>query len=273
MKERAELFGDQGSIYGIVSEPDISSPARRPALVLLNAGLMHHIGPFRLYVLMARALSKLGFTVLRFDLSGKGDSPTRAKNMSYRDSVRADVTDALDFLESSRGIHEFVLLGLCSGADDAFDSARRDSRVTGVALLDGYAYRTAGFYLRHYLPRLLRPSKWAGFLLRLVKRSVMRSSDSGLDDDVFGMAFPPKEEFENGLQDLLERKAAVLIVHSAGWFEYYNYADQFRDAFPKTAAHPAIRTHYFEKADHTYTIGSDRKALVELVCDWADTSF
>ena len=271
MNERAGFFGKDRSIFGIVTEAEGNDQsADKPAILLLNAGLMHHIGPFRMYVQMARALARLGFPVLRFDLSSKGDSPPRPGRLSYRESVRADVIEAMDFLGQSRGVQSFVLLGLCSGASDAFECAVDDARVSGLVLLDGYAYRTAGFYRRHYLPRLLNAAKWPAFAARLVKR--LAGTPGGGEasrEDFYGMAFPGREVFRAGLEKMLARGAAVLIVHTGGWFEYYNDANQFREAFPDLARHPGMAVHYFGKADHTYTIASDRKALIELICNWA----
>ena len=275
MKERAELLGPHRGLLGIVTEPDgPDDGAARPAIVLLNAGLMHRIGPFRLYVLLARALAKAGFTVLRLDLSSKGDSPPRPGARSYRESVRADLADAFEHLQRTRGLSRFVLLGLCSGADDAFRNGVDDARVAGIALLDGYAYRTPKFWLRHYGPRLLRPAKWLGFLARLLlpRRDAAGAGGEPVED-VYGMAFPPREEFAQGLRKMLARKAAVLVVHTAGWYGYYNYAEQFRDAFPEIAADPAVTVCYFGRADHTYTLAADRRQLIELVCDWAGRNF
>lgn len=275
MKERAELLGQHRGLLGIVTEPDgANDGAARPAIILLNAGLMHRIGPFRLYVLLARALAKLGFTVLRLDLSSKGDSPPRPGTRSYRESVRADLADTFDYLQRTRGISRFVLLGLCSGADDAFRNGVGDPRVAGIALLDGYAYRTPKFWLRHYGPRLLSPAKWFGFLARLL---LPRKKSAGVGgepvEDIYGMAFPPREEFAQGLRNLLARDAAVLVVHTSGWYGYYNYAEQFRDAFPDIAANAAVTVCYFDRADHTYALAADRRKLIDLVCDWAGRNF
>ena len=59
--------------FGLVSLP----PGGRSsvAVVLLNAGLIHRSGPFRLYTRLARKLAKSGYIVLRFDLPGIGDAP------------------------------------------------------------------------------------------------------------------------------------------------------------------------------------------------------
>ena len=77
MTEKALLFGEGKSLVGIVTLPAESSPVDRPGIVILNAGVLHRVGPNRVHVQMARALAELGFTVLRFDLSSIGDSRAR----------------------------------------------------------------------------------------------------------------------------------------------------------------------------------------------------
>ena len=56
MSERALSFGPGRGLAGVLAEP--SAPvAGRPAFLLLNAGLLPHTGPSRLYVRLARALA------------------------------------------------------------------------------------------------------------------------------------------------------------------------------------------------------------------------
>ena len=69
-------FGDRGQLFGILSEPRERSTARgRLGVILLNTGADYHIVPSRLYVSIADRWANVGYTVLRFDLSGLGDSP------------------------------------------------------------------------------------------------------------------------------------------------------------------------------------------------------
>ena len=73
MKEHAIVFGREATSVGIVTEPAAkhTSPSL-PAVVILNSGVIHRVGPNRIYVALARDLAALGFPVLRFDLSGIG---------------------------------------------------------------------------------------------------------------------------------------------------------------------------------------------------------
>ena len=155
MKEKIVRFGKEGCCSGVMTEPNQKAQNNElPAVLLWNAGLLHRVGPYRLYVDLARKFADMGFLVLRFDLSGKGDSEARRENVSERERSTSDIKDAMDLLSKKNGVCKFVLLGLCSGADDAFPVGVQDSRVAGLVLLDGYGYRTLGYYLHHYGPRL-----------------------------------------------------------------------------------------------------------------------
>ena len=73
--ERSVRLGRLG-LFGIVSEP--LQPTDRPTVVFLNAGLIHHVGPARLWVTLGRELASVGIPTLRLDLSGLGESPVQA---------------------------------------------------------------------------------------------------------------------------------------------------------------------------------------------------
>jgi alpha-beta hydrolase superfamily lysophospholipase len=95
----------------------------RPAIVFFNAGAVHHVGPNRVYVTLARHLSAAGFPCFRFDLEGIGDSVLRTpgrENHPYPDTATADARAALDHLRQRFGYTRFIALGLCSGAHTSF---------------------------------------------------------------------------------------------------------------------------------------------------------
>src|SRR5262249_24278052 len=92
----------------------------------------HHVGPHRLYVKMARSLVAIGFVVLRFDLSGFGDSTVRADNLPFEKSAVSETQEAMDMLSATRGTEHFLLSGICSGALIALTTAYCDPRVVGV---------------------------------------------------------------------------------------------------------------------------------------------
>ena len=118
--ETAVHFGSERHLFGVLTTSDHN--AVRPAILMFNAGSVHHVGPNRIYVALARHLSAAGFDCLRFDLESLGDSVNRTpgrENYPYPASATADAGAALEFLKS-RGYQRIVAMGLCSGAHTTF---------------------------------------------------------------------------------------------------------------------------------------------------------
>ena len=137
LNEEAVVFGEAENLVGVVSEPtDGKAHGDVPAFVLLNAGLVHRVGPNRFYVTLARELARAGHVTLRFDFSGVGDSGPIGNSLPFEENSVKDTKDALDFLATTRGIERFILFGLCSGAMISFDTASCDPRIVGIAMIN-----------------------------------------------------------------------------------------------------------------------------------------
>ena len=142
--ERAFRFGRAEHLVGVAGLPPAAGAV---GVIVLNAGLMHRVGPFRLHVELARRLNALGYPTLRFDLSALGDSGASAEAASREQQISADVADATALLGRQSGCTRFVLVGLCRGAQSAHAGASTEATVAGAIFLDGYIYRTAGWPL------------------------------------------------------------------------------------------------------------------------------
>ncbi len=116
--ERPVFFGEDETLFGIVTAPE-SEETRRRAVILLNAGATYHVGSSRMYVSLARRWAQRGYYVLRMDLSGLGESRTRAgrdDNDVFPPDAVEDIRAAIDFMSRRFGAREVTLSGLCSGA-------------------------------------------------------------------------------------------------------------------------------------------------------------
>ena len=200
MSEKTVQFGAFKTLVGVISEPQ--APAGRgPAVILSNAGLIHRIGPNRIYVKLARLLAQQGFIVLRFDLSGVGDSLPRPDLMPVEQFTIADVTQAMDYLAQAYGSQRFVLMGHCAGAYHSFRTAAQDARVAGVVMInpdggeaDWVDYdrkrKLARYYENYYGKKvLLDPQRWKRFfngqisyrdVLKNILKNVLWNRISGL---------------------------------------------------------------------------------------------
>ncbi len=281
MKERAFVVGETPALVAVLTEPpDDSATADRPACILLNAGLVHRVGPNRLYVRLARALAAAGYRTLRLDLSGRGDSDVRRDGLSFMDGTVREVSSVMDHLEKM-GSRQFILLGICSGGIGALHTGIVDSRVAGCVAIDGPAYPTRGYYLRYYGRRLWNPETWRNTLSgknaigRLLRggqsRSAGNASLTANAEDEFGNLYgdtkmPSRSEAAETLKRVVARGTRLLFIFSGSW-KIYNYRRQFADAFP-FVDQGGVRVEYFPSSDHTFARLYNQKRFVDTICGW-----
>ncbi len=160
MKETALNFGQGGSLVGILTRPDEVQQGDL-AVIFLNAGILHRVGPNRIHVRLARHLADRGVTSLRMDLPGVGDSGMLGTGLSLAEEGRQGIHAAMDLLQRQEVASRFVVFGLCSGADAAFQIACLEPRVVGIALVDPTRlFATWQSWARKILRGALRPAAW-----------------------------------------------------------------------------------------------------------------
>jgi dienelactone hydrolase len=265
MRERAYRFGRSQHLMGIAGLPDETTG--KTGVIVLNAGLVYRIGPFRLHVDLTRHLNARGYPTLRMDLSTIGDSSATDEAQSREQQVRADLSDAMALLGEQSGCTRFVLIGLCSGAANAHLAAGSDERVAGAVFLDGYAYRTLGFKLRYYLPRLLQPARVGRFLARRIHKSKSKPQQSAAAG--FAVEFPSRQQAREDIMGMLDRGLKLNYIYSGGASGYFNHRRQFRECFGRAVGtHPGVEVNLFEETDHTYILAGDRTRLLETIGTW-----
>ena len=300
VREEPFYFGDGGHLFGILTEPDTASARRGgPALVFLNVGANHRVGPNRMYVSLARDLAALGYLGFRFDVAGLGDSASPdgvlENTLFSKGSVR-DVEAAVTFLTLVRDVQRVVVVGLCSGAYLGFHAASTDPRVAGQILINPLTFEwkegdslepsTRRDYksTRYYLRALLNPKVWAQALRGGV--------------DVRGVAGVLRERF-------VERACAALEEVTARWrgrpvprtevartfgamsdrgvesFLVFSSTDGGLDMIEKHLGHGAgkmrgrsnVRLAIIEGADHTFTLARSRHELYNLISRFLGEAF
>jgi pimeloyl-ACP methyl ester carboxylesterase len=280
MTETAHLLGQGGAPIGILARPE--GPSRSDvAVIFLNSGLLHRIGPFRLYVELSRQLARQGVVSLRLDQSGKGDSDRR-KGLSFAESIDKDFEDASAFLRSTVGARRFVLIGLCSGADDGLYLASKHSEVAGAVLLEPYAARTPKYYIRHYAPRVLQLRLWVIWAMRIARLLQSRAASVGRKrspadrqtDMRMLREFPGRVEMRRRFQAAVDRGAKLLCVFTEGSRSYYNYRGQLVEGLQLSGGGGDLITELYRPwAKHTYPLVSHRQDLIEHVCRWLGREF
>jgi len=273
MKETAASFGRNGHLIGIESEPEAPRDGR-PHVLILNSGLLHKVGPFRLSVDLARRLAASGYRVLRFDLSGLGDSKLRVAAGEDEDRPVADAREAMDFLSQRyshlSGSRRFVLMGLCSGSDNSHRTAVADERVVGGVHLDGYGFRTPAYHAHHYARRLLSPTFYRR---RFSSPGEDHTPAPGGPINANARKFPPIEQVTREFEALMRRDVRLLYVYTRGVDRYVNYKSQLRDSFPSVDFGDRLELDLYPLAEHTYPLVRGRARVVSRVVDWMNREF
>ncbi len=270
--EAAFSIGNEKPLIAITTvAPRRRAEAGQPWIVLLNAGIIHRIGPNRLYVQLARRLASRGHAVLRFDLAGIGDSEPPTQVLSSWDSALADIRQVLDWLQQTRGAERFVLVGLCSGADQAIGYAGSDPRVCGAVLLDPSIPRTAGQRRRETMRKLLRRRSIASLIAvfgRAARRTLPAPRAAAMSigvDDPRARAY-----LEAAYRSAVEHAVALYVVCTNDRPFLVNYREQLLDAFPRVGFGESLRLDFDSKADHTFEDEACRARLIDEVADWCD---
>ncbi len=267
MRESAVTFGPQGGLVGVITEPPEGTAAARRAVIVSNIGMHHRVGPYRIWVELARALAACGLTVLRFDLSGMGDSAQRSDANTPTDRADRDMDDAMTMLTERLGISEFILIGLCSGVDSTHSAAVRSARVVGAAFIDGYSYPTTGFHVRHYLVRPLQLGRWISYVKRrmMAKEIALATSDTPA---VFVRQYPTAEQFRSDVRAMATRGTRLLFVYSGTWSGTFNSPRQLFETLGPGLTPAQVEVQTLFAADHVFTSVARRADLIRRLARW-----
>ncbi len=293
LKEQAVTFGAAAPLVGILTSPVASvSTGKAPEIgvLLLNAGLLHRIGPSRLYVKLARFLARDGFHVLRFDFSGIGDSGRRRDTLPFEKSSNQEVSEAMDHMAEQTGLKRFLLIGLCSGALVSFCAAGQDPRVVGVVCINapGFSHIIPDSVVaqvskrqasRYYLQvALSNPASW----LKILRRRVdYLSIGRALWNATFGRlqrskssastAAPDSVAATHGMQTQLEnfkqRGVRSLLLFSEGdWGLDYLHCELGKSV--KQLEQFGAQLEVVTSADHIFTLRQNQRELMNRIRTW-----
>jgi len=271
LTEETLQFGEGGRLSGILTRPGVPvrDPPELPVFVFFNAGLLHRVGPHRLYVHLARDLSRMGFSSLRVDLAGKGDSPPRP-GLTNQQSAAADYDEILRVLESRLAPGPLVLAGLCSGADNAIRLAPKDSRVVGLVLLDPVCSPDDGFSARAFVSKYTNTARYVAWLKRRFEAPTTQPArNEGEIDPLTLRDAPTLEQLRSAFECIRERDGRVLSVFTLYALQYYNQAGQLGRVLGVDGYQQFCTELFWPQAEHTYTLDLHRRRLVEVIRTWA----
>jgi pimeloyl-ACP methyl ester carboxylesterase len=278
-RERAVRFGTSASLVGILTEAAAGvADGERPAAIFLNSGILHRVGSCRLHVRLARELSAAGFHTLRFDYSGIGDSEPRRDSLPFEESAVIETREAMDYLSKAKGAKRYLLIGLCSGADMAHETAVADERVAGMVLLDAWAYKTLAYQIRRFGPKLLDLGAWRHSIA--VRCRPWRGTDgtkrAGPPDSeaveyevpTYVREFPPRDRVANDLRGFVARGMELYYIWTGGLQEY-NHRGQHEKTFRDVRFGKLLREEWLSDADHIVTGLRHQDYLAEHIVRWA----
>ncbi len=267
MNEEVFRFGENDLGFGIVALPE--ELERAPLIIIFNAGLIHREGPYRLNTLLCRAMAGIGYIAVRLDLSGKGDSPAR-EGLSNRESVSLDWKYIKQKLTMQFGERKIILIGLCSGADNAIKIAAEDKLVQGLVLLDAVSPKDKDFARRELMNKLGNIHKWINLPFTIVKRI---GQSLGVKRDVYEQMAsmrdePTIQDVENCFQHMAACNGRVLAVFTSQAIPCYNQQGQFVRALNISGLERCCEEIYWPQAEHLYPVQIHRDQLVRDVSAW-----
>jgi pimeloyl-ACP methyl ester carboxylesterase len=281
VKEEAVQFGGRKSLAGIVTSAPHENEDK-PGVILLNPGIVHRVGPGRIYVKIARALAAQGFTVLRFDFSGIGDSSVRLDNLPFEESSVDETCAAMTFLQRTRDINRFILLGGCSGAAVSLETARSDRRVVGAILINFPAreddeeqsiYRNDGHYYWNFALSSL--TSWRKLVTgRSNYAKIGRALAQGIKRKLMNRKKPPPSDqrFQAMLREAAECGVHLTFICSKGDPRLRDLNEAGGRELKRLCAHGKVERDVIPRSDHTFSSLHDQERLIGAVLKRTSTA-
>lgn len=290
---------DGARLFGMLAAPEASQGgvlARGgPAVLLLNAGSVHHIGPGRLWVRLARRWAARGLTVLRLDLAGLGDSPAtdREDNTFYPPQALDDIRAAVTWLRRDAGAGEVHLLGLCSGAYHAYRAAAAGLPVASAVMVNPLTFHwRSGTQLtvdlvdsdvirmtRRYRATLAQARTWQRLLrgeldLSMIVRALGLRLRNGLQRQLRALSRRLRvagddDDVATGLARAADAGVRLRFVFAAGEPGLELLHAETGNALAPLLDTGRVVLETVADADHTFTRLDARDRLVALLDRWA----
>lgn len=278
------INGPQGQLLGILSTPT-GANASATGVVIVVGGAQYRVGSHRQFVHLARHLAGAGHAVLRFDLSGMGDSPGIPQPF---EAVHEDVQAAIRALQQhAPGVERVVLWGLCDGASAALLYLQQEAHaeetpasVAGVVMLNPWVRSEASLakaQVKHYYrQRLLDPAFWRKLLGGGIGRRALSDlwgnlrrmrhrTSTAKPTSTAPLTF--QQRMAAGLSSL-QGAALVLLSErdlTAQEFQEYTRSDP---VWQQLLAHPRLEQHTLPGADHTCSTPGASALVEQLTLQW-----
>ena len=250
---------------------------------------------------MARQLGVAGFRTLRIDLNGLGDSvganPAQ-ENDSYAATAFRDIDLALKYCKQQLGAGRIVLVGLCSGAYNAFQAA---AQLSNPILVESVLINPLTFFWKegmtietsptrqiiswhYYLTALLQPKKWLGLITgnshlgvagavkrlaqrpRLFNKSPATSAlPSYSSNAATTYAHPQTEDLPRDLDRAIASGRNLSLFCSSGDPGHFILMLQAKRKAKQLCRAGRLNVFFVQNADHTFSNDRARSAITQCV--------
>jgi pimeloyl-ACP methyl ester carboxylesterase len=288
--ERLVMIGPN-RLAGVLSSAThtVSAQPETPALLIASTAANPRTADGRFAVRLAREVADLGFTTLRVDVNGIGDSgkeaPDDQSGIPYSDSVIEDLMAAASWL-AAQGHREVIAFGVCSGAYAALHAAARTTSLAGVVAINparfiwprgmtlAEAEKQQTNSAKGYLASVRNGRKWRRLVrerrdLRPVLKALRRLVIARLRSPAMQIAqrfgWQPCARSAQGLMYELERRGVrtslVYGEFDPGIDELARHFGPARRAFRKWRH---VRVQTIRELDHSLYSASGTRAVIDL---------
>lgn len=270
-RETAVVFGcGDDMLVGVLSVP----PAPCETAVLIGVGgPQYRVGSHRQFVSLARFLASEGYSVLRFDYRGMGDSTGEMRSFEHTsDDFGAAIESLLLHVPQARQV---VLWGLCDGASAALlhYDRRPDPRIAGLCLVNPWVRSDTSLARTHvkhyYLQRLAQQDFW----VKLLRGKVGMAALSGLTRNLVlaQREAPCKGTFQDRMAAAWHAfDGPVLLVLSGNDYTAREFLEHVAEspAWGDALARKHVTRQELPAADHTFSGDGAREQVQAVTLEW-----
>ncbi|GAB4466153.1 MAG: hypothetical protein OHK0044_05650 [Burkholderiaceae bacterium] len=271
-RETATWIGcEREGMLGVVcARGEVTAPL---GVLIVVGGPQYRVGSHRQFVRLARTLASAGFTSLRFDVRGMGDSEGKPRNFT---DIEHDLAAAIDALSAQPGIRSVAIWALCDAASAALMFCAADSRVCAMLLVNPWVrseVTLAKTHLKHYYrQRLLQRDFWSRLLrarfdwrasLRDLSRSLQRATKVSSASETASF----QTRMANGWRRFAGQIALVLSGRDYTAKEFLEYTSQ-DPGWHGLLTRPNVCRLESPDADHTFSSEASHRWLEEQTIRW-----
>jgi len=313
MKKTPVTFKNKNglTLHGILEQP-VNDLDKSTAILFLSPGIKMRVAPHQLYNKMSRHFVGLGYTVLRFDFYGLGDSEGEVTEMMLADLYRSiqegryvdDTLSAIEWLSKEVNKNKFLLTGLCGGAITGLLSAEKDDRINGLlglgipVILDGSKVDaaknlTAGHMNRlqkGYVRKIFDPKSWMRLLTfqsdyRIIfnilkknirKRLVSPEATASADINRVDINDNTNPLFAPAVFKMLERDAKINFIFSGSDRLDWEYEEKFVSLYKNKLNQyegEALSVCTIDDANHILSLPKWQNEMIEISTSWLSKNF